>query len=138
MKTQTTCMLRCSLVIVGLLGGDQYLPDHQSGTIFAQRRYPEQRRTHDKRRDPRRRILAALTLLLTGALGGGGIWMLFHPSITPFLIPGATNIQVVSIGIWEWQITYDTSGPPYAWSYTLMHALTEGQWRDRTRWHADE
>ena len=84
------------------------------------------------------RILAVLTLLLTGALAGSGIWMLFHPSVTPFLIPSATNIQVVSMGVWGWQITYDTSGPPYAWSYTLAHALTERQWHDRTRWHADE
>jgi len=84
------------------------------------------------------RILAVLTLILSGALVGGGSWMLFHPSVTPFLVPGATDIQVVSTGVWEWQIAYDAPGPTYAWYYSLVHAPTGPQWNDRTRWHADE
>jgi type IV secretory pathway TrbF-like protein len=59
------------------------------------------------------RILAVLTLILSGTLAGSSIWMLFHPSVTPFLVPGATDIQVVGTGVWEWQIAYAAPGPPY-------------------------
>ena len=52
------------------------------------------------------RILAVVMLLLSGAVVGSASWMLFHPSVTPFLVPGATNIQVVSTGVWEWQIAH--------------------------------
>jgi hypothetical protein len=45
------------------------------------------------------RILAVLMLLVSSALLGSASWVLFHPSVTPFLVPGATDIQVVSTGI---------------------------------------
>jgi hypothetical protein len=81
------------------------------------------------------RILGVLTLLLTAALVGSGSWLLFHPSVTPFVVPGATNIQVVSTGVWEWQIAYDAPGPPYAWYFTLIEAQ---QWHDPTHRRPDE
>jgi hypothetical protein len=81
------------------------------------------------------RILAVLMLLLCGALVGSG--MLFHPSVTPYLVPGATNIQVVSTGVWEWQIAYDAPGPPYAWYFTLSRAIEAQQWGTRSLWRPD-
>jgi hypothetical protein len=83
------------------------------------------------------RILAVLTLLLSGALVGSGSWMLSHPSVTPFLVPGATNIQVVSTGIWEWQIAYNAPGPAYAWYGTLSRTIERQDWNDRTLWRPD-
>ena len=83
------------------------------------------------------RILAVLTLLLSGALVGSGGRMLSHPSVTPFLVPGATDIQVVGTGVWEWQIAYDAPGPPYAWYFTLSRTLDAPQWNDRTLWRPD-
>jgi hypothetical protein len=83
------------------------------------------------------RILAVLTLILSGTLAGSSIWMLFHPSVTPFLVPGATDIQVVSTGVWEWQIAYDAPGPTYAWYFTLSRTLDAQQWNDRTLWRPD-
>jgi hypothetical protein len=83
------------------------------------------------------RILAVLTLLLSGALVGSGSWMLFHPSVTPFLVSGATNIQVVSTGVWEWRITYDAPGPPYVWYFTLSRTIEGQQWNDRSLWRPD-
>ena len=84
------------------------------------------------------RILAVLTLLLSGALVGSGGWMLFHPSVTPFLVPGATDIQVVSTGVWEWQIAYDAPGPAYAWYFMLSRTIEAQQWNDRTLWCPNE
>jgi hypothetical protein len=83
------------------------------------------------------RILAILTLLLTGALVGSGSWMLFQPSVTPFLVPGATNIQVVRTGVWDWQIAYDAPGPPYAWYFTLSRTIEAQQWNDCNLWRPD-
>jgi hypothetical protein len=78
------------------------------------------------------RILAVLTLFLSGTLTGGTIWLLCHPAITPFMVPGATDIQVVRTGGWEWQITYVAPGQPYAWYFTLWRTLDAHQWSDRT------
>jgi hypothetical protein len=83
------------------------------------------------------RIMAVLTLLLTCALAGSGSWMLFHPSVTSFLVPGATDIHVVSTGVWEWQITYDAPGPPYGWYFTLSRTIEGQQWNVRSLWRPD-
>jgi hypothetical protein len=83
------------------------------------------------------RILAVLTLLLSGAIVGSGSWMLFHPFVTPLLVPGATDIQVVSTGVWEWRITYDASGPPYAWYFTLSRMIEGQGWTARRPWQPD-
>jgi hypothetical protein len=91
----------------------------------------------DKRSDPMWRILAVLTLLLSGALVASGSWMLFRPSVTPFLVRGATNIQVVSTGVWEWQIAYDAPGPAYAWYFTLSRTIEAQQWDAHSLWRLD-
>lgn len=83
------------------------------------------------------RKLAVLTLLLSGTLAGTGIWLFCHPSITPFLVPGASDIQVVSTGVWQWQITYDAPGPPYAWYFTLSRTLEAQHWNAGSRWRPD-
>ena len=83
------------------------------------------------------RILAVVMLLLSGALVGSASWMLFHPSVTPFLVPGAIDIQVVSIGVWEWQIAYDAPGPACAWYFTLSRMLEAQQWGTRSLWRPD-
>ena len=84
------------------------------------------------------RILAVLTLFLSGTLVGGSLWMLAHPAVTPFVVRGATDIQVISTGVWEWKIAYDASGPPYAWYFTLAQTLAAQQWHDPTGQHLDE
>ena len=83
------------------------------------------------------RILAILTLLLSVALAGSGIWLLFQPPLTPFLLPNATDIQVLRTGVWEWQIAYDAPGPPYAWYVMLAHSIEAHQWKDSTLWRPD-
>jgi hypothetical protein len=83
------------------------------------------------------RVAPVLTLLLSGALVGSGSWMLCHPSVTPFFVPGATDIHVVSTGVWEWQIAYAAPGPAYAWYITLSRTLAAQQWNDRTLWRPD-
>jgi hypothetical protein len=78
------------------------------------------------------RILAVLTLSLAGTLAGSTIWLLCHPAITPFVVPGATDIQLVRTGGWKWQITYAVPGRPYGWYFTLWRTLDAHQWSDRT------
>jgi len=86
----------------------------------------------------RRGTWLSLAAALAGAaLVVSGIWMLLHPSVTPFLVSGATNIQVVSPGVWEWQITYDAPGPPYAWYFTLSRIIEGQHWNDRNLWRPD-
>jgi hypothetical protein len=77
-------------------------------------------------------LLAVLTLFLSATLVGSTIWMLAHPSVTPFVVPGATDIQIASTGACEWQIIYAASGPPYAWYFTLWRTFDAPQWSDRT------
>lgn len=44
------------------------------------------------------RILAILALLVSSALAGSSLWLLIHPTATPLLVPGATDIRVVITG----------------------------------------
>jgi hypothetical protein len=104
--------------------------------IFDRRGSPDLWRI-DKRSDPMWRILAVLTLILSGALVGSGSWMLFHPSVTPFLVPGATNIKVASTGVWEWQIAYEAPGPAYAWYFTLSRTIAAQHWNASSLWRPD-
>jgi hypothetical protein len=91
-----------------------------------------------ERRNPMRRVLAALTLLLAGALVASAIWILFHPAVTPFIVPGATDIQVVTLGWGQRQINYRTPGPPYAWYVTLTRNLETGGYRLLNPWRPNE
>ena len=79
------------------------------------------------------RILAVLTLLLSGALIGSASWMLFHPSVTPFLVPDATDIQVVSTGVWEWQIAYRAPGSITTWFTAIGRNLERDHWSSPDR-----
>src|SRR5262245_7833224 len=104
--------------------------------ISARRRSPARWLTNE-RSDPMGRSLAVLTVFLSGTLVASGSWLLFHTSVTPFLVPGATDIQVVSTGMWEWRITYDAPGPPYAWYFALSGAIEAQQWTARSLWQPD-
>jgi hypothetical protein len=78
------------------------------------------------------RLLVVLTLFLSATLAGGTIWLLCQPAVTLFVVPGATDIQVVRTGGWEWQITYAAPGRPYAWYFTLWRTLDAHQWSEHT------
>ena len=64
--------------------------------------------------------------------------MLYHPAVTPFMVPGASDIQVVSVGWGQRQISYRSSGPPDAWYWTVARTLEEQHWTLRNRWRPDE
>jgi hypothetical protein len=83
------------------------------------------------------RILAVLTLLFTTGLAGCCLWLLVRPTVTPFLLPGATNIQVVTLDWGQRKISYLTPGPSYAWYFTLAHTLDAEHWILRNRWRPD-
>jgi hypothetical protein len=85
-----------------------------------------------------RRILVVLALLLSGALAASGMWVLSPPSTTAFIVPGATDVQVVSVGWGQQQMSYHTSGAPNAWYWTVARTLEEQGWTPRTRWRPDE
>ena len=64
------------------------------------------------------------------------MWLL-QPAPTPFLVPGATDIQVSSTGWGERQISYRTPGRPYGWYFTLAHMLDAQPWTLRNPWRPD-
>jgi hypothetical protein len=79
------------------------------------------------------RILAVLTLLLTGALVGSASWMLFHPFVTPLLVPGATDIKVVSTGVREWQLAYRAPHSITTWFTAIGRNLETDRWSSPDR-----
>ena len=64
------------------------------------------------------------------------MWLL-QPAPTPFLVPGATDIQVITTGWGERQISYRTPGRPYGWYFTLAHMLDAQPWILRNPWRPD-
>lgn len=60
------------------------------------------------------------------------------PSITPLIVPAATEVQVVTVGWRQQQINYRTSGPPNAWYWTVARTLEEQHWTPRNRWRLED
>lgn len=82
-----------------------------------------------------RRKLAILTLLLVLGGLGAGVWRALHPPIGEFLVPGATNIQVIDMGTGAQLITYHAPGTAYAWRAVVEHNLVRGGWVNPSWWH---
>jgi len=78
-----------------------------------------------------RRILAVLTRLISGTLIASSIWMLCYPAVTPLIVSGATDVQVVTAG--QRQISYRAPGPPYAWYVTVARTLETSSFRPLNR-----
>ena len=67
-------------------------------------------------------------LLVVGATGAGTRHAL-QPPLTLFLVPGATDIQVVELGAGTWQLTYHTPGRHCDWYATVTRTLAAHHWK---------
>ena len=84
-----------------------------------------------------KRILGLIGILLALGACVALSWLAIRPPLVPFLALGATEIQVVTVSIWEQQISYHVPGPPYAWYWAVAHSLEEQQWTLRTPFRPD-
>jgi hypothetical protein len=50
------------------------------------------------------------------------------------IVPGATNVQIITTGWGQRQITYRAPGPPYAWYYATAHRLDTRGWTALDPW----
>jgi hypothetical protein len=75
-----------------------------------------------------RHKLAILAILL--ALGGvsAGVWRALHPPVGLFLVPGATDIQVLDMGMGAQLVTYHASGSAYTWRAAVERTLVQHGW----------
>jgi hypothetical protein len=87
--------------------------------------------------NPMSRILVALLLLLNGVIAASGLGLLCCPEATPFIVAGATDVQVISVGWGRRQIKYRAPGPPDQWYFTLTRTLEAQGWTPDNRWRPD-
>jgi hypothetical protein len=79
-----------------------------------------------------KRAFGLIGILLSLGACVAGSWLAICPPLAPFLAPGATEIQVTNVSIWEQHISYRAPGPPYAWYWATIHTIEEQQWTLRT------
>jgi hypothetical protein len=70
-------------------------------------------------------VIGAIVVLL--ACGGAG-WTATRPPLEQFLVPGATDIQVVALGWNEWQISYRAPDLSTPWSTAIGRNLETDRW----------
>lgn len=63
----------------------------------------------------------------------GGVWMATRASLSRFIVPGATDIQIVALGWNEWQISYHAPGSVATWSTAIGRKLETDRWRSYDR-----
>lgn len=80
-----------------------------------------------------KRILALFSVLIAlGACGIGG-WVAARPSLAQFIVPNATDIQMVSQGWDAWQIRYYAPGSPTTWYIDVAKQLEAQHWSSPDR-----
>ena len=79
------------------------------------------------------RILTTLGLILMVLAGSAGIWGVSHRPTVPFLVRGATDIEVVTLRSNERQISYHAPGLPSTWYADLGRQLEQAHWQSPDR-----
>ncbi|MBC8077931.1 MAG: hypothetical protein H7Y32_17775 [Chloroflexales bacterium] len=82
-----------------------------------------------------RKLTLTLILALTLACGGG--WLGLGLIASPFLAPGAADVQVTDIAPGERLIVYRMPNPDAAWYTTIARRLANSGWRlpdSRNQW----
>lgn len=75
----------------------------------------------------RRSVAVVGVLMLLAACSGAGL-MTTRPAVEQFLVPGATNVQVIPVGWNEWQISYHSPGSPTSWYTDVAQQLEAQHW----------
>lgn len=79
------------------------------------------------------RMLALLGLIVAVLVGSAGLWAALRPPRVPFLVTGATEIQVAPLGSNTWQISYRAPGAPGTWYAEVQQQLEREQWHSPDR-----
>lgn len=80
------------------------------------------------------RRLVVLGLVLVIGMCSTGLWISTRPLVQPFLIPGATEIDVSMQGWGTQRIRYRVPPSSDAWYFTVGRTLTAQGWRSPTRY----
>src|SRR5262245_10836974 len=80
------------------------------------------------------RQLAILAMLLVLGGVGAGVWRALHPPVGLFLVPGATDIQVLDMGAGAQLVTYHAPGSAYAWRAAVERTLVQRGWVHPVWW----
>jgi hypothetical protein len=83
------------------------------------------------------RTIAILAALLALCAAGRATWTALQPPLESLIVPGATNVQVMTTGWGQRQITYYAPGLRYAWYYATAHRLDAQGWTALDRWRPD-
>ena len=79
------------------------------------------------------RMSVVLGVILALLAGSAGAWGALRPQRPPFLVAGATEIQVAPLGSNEWQISYRAPGASGAWYAEVVQQLEREHWRSPDR-----
>ncbi len=81
-----------------------------------------------------KRTLAVLGALALIGMCSAGLWITARPPIQPFLVPGATDVQVDMRGLGTQEIRYRVPGSSGVWYFAVGHTLSAQGWRSPTRY----
>jgi len=76
----------------------------------------------------RRAILAAMIAICLLACGAG-LWLARRSAVAPVILPGATNVVVISQGFNSIRVEYRAAGQPYEWRADIYRQLGSAGWR---------
>ena len=79
------------------------------------------------------RILATLGVILVVLVASAGARGLAHQTTVPFLVQGATDVEVVALRASERQISYQAPGVPSTWYADLVRHLEQDHWHSSER-----
>ena len=83
----------------------------------------------------RRKLIAVAILLLALATGcGAGAWVVARPPVEPYVVAGASDVQVREIGRGERLLTYDAPGDHFAWYFAVADRLEHSGWVPPDKW----
>jgi hypothetical protein len=77
----------------------------------------------------RRWMLVLIGALLVVGAVGAGVGHVAQPPLALFIVPGATNIQVVALVPGTRLITYQAPGEPCDWYVTVTETLAVNHWQ---------
>ena len=80
------------------------------------------------------RAVAIAALLLAIAGCAAGAWLASRPPLAPFLVPGATDVEVTELGFGRRVISYNAPGSHYEWYFTVTRNLETSRWLPPDRW----
>lgn len=78
-----------------------------------------------------RRMIGAAALILTLAACAGGLLVARGSAVAPLILPGSTDVVVISQGVNSIRVEYHATGLPFAWRDALDHQLVDAGWRGR-------